>query len=370
MREAASRLSAALASPPPNGNSGDDASVDELFQAAVDREVRARLAQMLDGIEAYRHHPWRRTLPDVPVIWQQGTTRMLDYNPAGSPAVLVVPSLVNRCYVLDLMEGRSLTRWLAAEGLRPLLVDWDAPGDEERRFDLTAYISGRLEAALDAAVELTGGPLPVMGYCMGGNLTLALAVRRPRDVSGLSLFATPWDFHADRVEQALAIGEAAKLWAAGLETLGELPVDAMQALFYTLDPLQVVRKFLAFATFADSPKAEPFVALEDWLNDGMPLSAPVARECLVGWYGENTPARLEWRIAGRPVDPADYAGPTLAMIPEGDRIVPPESARALTANMPNATNLVLPLGHIGMVVAGKAPEMVWKPFRDWVREVG
>src|SRR3546814_10267711 len=48
-----------------------------------------------------------------------------------------------------------------------------------------------------------------------------------------------------------------------------------------LDPQLVVRKFLAFGRLdAASRKAEEFVALEDWLNDGVPLAAPVARECL------------------------------------------------------------------------------------------
>src|SRR3546814_11119030 len=71
-----------------------------------------------------------------------------------------------------------------------------------------------------------------------------------------------------------------------------------------LDPQLVVRKFLAFGRLdAASRKAEEFVALEDWLNDGVPLAAPVARECLGRWYGDNATARGQWRLAGCPVDP-------------------------------------------------------------------
>jgi polyhydroxyalkanoate synthase len=66
-----------------------------------------------------------------------------------------------------------------------------------------------------------------------------------------------------------------------LRQAGELPVDVIQALFAGLDPLLVVRKFVKFAGLDPaSPSAAQFVALEDWLNDGVPLAAEVTRECL------------------------------------------------------------------------------------------
>ena len=54
---------------------------------------------------------------------------------AATRAVLVVPSLINRWEVLDLTAEKSLLRAMAAAGLRPYLVDWGTPNDEERRFD-------------------------------------------------------------------------------------------------------------------------------------------------------------------------------------------------------------------------------------------
>jgi polyhydroxyalkanoate synthase len=266
-------------------------------------------------------------------------------------------------------------RWLAGQGLRPLLVDWDRPGPEERRFTLTDYIAGRLEAALDAVRAETGaetGTRPaVIGYCMGGLLALALALRRQDDVSGLALLATPWDFHAgagaDAGAQAALVAAALPGLAPLMEARGELPVDIIQGLFAGLDPQLVLRKFLAFAGLdPDSPKAAAFVALEDWLNDGVALSAPVARECLGGWYGENAPARGAWRVAGQVVDPRRLARPSLCMIPAQDRIVPPASARALAQALPGTETLTPRLGHIGMVVSAGAETQVWRPLADWL----
>jgi len=342
----------------------------EGLASAVDAELRSRADRFLAGIERYRQHPYRRALADPPAIWREGTTRLLDYGGAeGSAPVLVVPSLINRAYVLDLMPEKSLLRWLAQNGMRPLLVDWDKPGEAERRFGLTEYIAGRLEAALDVAVELARRPVAVMGYCMGGTLALALAARRPRQVSALALLATPWDFHAERPEQARLLGSLMPSLSAAFQAWGELPVEVLQTLFASLDPLLALRKFTRFAALGgQDPRAREFVALEDWLNDGVPLALPVAQECLAGWYGANGTARGRWRIAGRAVDPARCAMPALVVVPAQDRIVPPGSARALAGALPAATTLSPSLGHIGMVVSGGAAEAVWRPLGAWLRE--
>ncbi|WP_218822766.1 alpha/beta fold hydrolase [Tistlia consotensis] len=346
----------------------------ERFGAALDRAISARGRSLVEAIERYRRHPYRRRLTDPPTLWADGPARLLDYGAAGGsadrrdgPPLLVVPSLINRAYVLDLSERRSLLRWLAGAGFRPLLLDWGAPDAERRQFTLTDYVAGTLDGALDAVLEVSGRAPLLLGYCMGGLLALALAQRRQRDLAGLALLATPWDFHAGSTLHG-PLGRAAVLGCApALDLFGELPVDAIQALFASLDPELGVRKFLAFARLdPDGRRAEDFVALEDWLNDGVPLAAPVARECLGGWYGENTPARGLWRIAGRPVEPAAVELPSLVLVPAQDRIVPPASALALGEAIPGAEIRRPATGHIGMVVSGGAPEAVWRPLADWL----
>ncbi len=122
--------------------------------------------------------------------------------------------------------------------------------------------------------------------------------------------------------------------------LREVPVDILQALFTAADPLVAMRKFSRFAALADEPAARHFVAVEDWLNDGVPLTLNVARECLAGWYGANEPGRGLWRIAGRPVLPQSVTQPALVVVPSHDRIVPPASAEALVRDLPAGERLV------------------------------
>ncbi len=363
-------------------------------------------AALLAGIAAYRRHPYERRVAEPPCIWTEGGSRLLDYGPAGAPPVLVVPSLVNRAYVLDLAEQHSMLRFLAAGGVRPLLLDWGWPDAAARSFTLTDYVAGRLERALVSV----GRPVTLAGYCMGGLMAVAEAARRPDLVSRLVLLATPWDFWAaDTPAEDVPAGHpwaentlAEKTWAEDIRAedtraedvpagdvrakhgaaarrlgaclpllepalaLGTLPVDALQVLFSLAEPGSVAAKYRAFGTQdQQGRRAEMFVAIEDWLSDGVPLAAPVAREVLAGWYGGNTPARGLWRCAGLAVRPP--AMPSFIAVPGRDRIVPPGSALALAAAMPDAVVVRPQAGHVGMVAGSGARAALWEPLLAWLR---
>jgi len=350
----------------------------EALTVAVEREGRRRLDAFLTGVERYRHHPYRRDPDNLPVVWSSGTTVLYDYGSShgggtGQPAIplLLVPSLINRAYILDLSARRSFARWLSANGFWPFLVDWGAPAAAERDFSLTDYVVGRLEPALDEVLSLAGEKPALLGYCMGGLLAAALAQRRTDSFRSLALLATPWDFHAERPSQSMGVARfaAASDWL--IAALGELPVDIIQMLFASLDPILAERKFSKFARLdPESDAAQDFVALEDWLNDGVSLSAPVARECLSGWYGGNTPVAGRWNVGESAVEPAKVSLPSLVVIPGHDRIVPPESAEALGRALPNATVLRPDVGHIGMMVSRGVETKLWPQIADWLRGAG
>ena len=358
----------------------------EDLSAAVDRELLRRADLFATGLEIYRQHPYCRVAVDRPVLWQEGSTKLLDFGPADAPPLLVIPSLVNRSYVLDLAPDHSLLAFLATAGVRPLLVDWGVPGTDERGFGLTDYIAGRLDRAFDITGEIAdaagwGGPgrrrqgvhvqgVHVLGYCMGGLLALALAERKVRQTRSLTLLATPWDFHAQQPAQAKLLGALAAPLAQAFAAAGVLPVELLQSWFFMADPAQGLRKFSRLAALdPTSPAASHFVAIEDWLNDGVPLALPTARECLADWYGANLPVAGRWRVAGHAVDPRRLNVPTLVVLPGHDRIVPPPSAAALADQLPRVDRLTPSLGHVGMVVSEQAKTQVWQPIATWLNGV-
>jgi len=137
-----------------------------------------------------------------------------------------------------------------------------------------------------------------------------------------------------------------------------------------IDPFSVGEKYRNFASQDKSlPRAKRFVAMEDWLADGVPLAAPVAREALGGWYGSNDAARGAWRVAGLPVVPEELAMPSFAAIPGRDRLVPAVSALPLARRLKNVKIIEPAAGHIGMIAGTNARRALWEPFIQWLHSL-
>jgi polyhydroxyalkanoate synthase len=109
-----------------------------------------------------------------------------------------------------------------------------------------------------------------------------------------------------------------------------------------------------------SEKARAFVTLEDWANDGPPLPGAAARELFEDFSAHDLPGTGAWRVGGRTIDPAALPCPALHIRSTTDRIVPAASAP------PGGHRVELALGHVGMIVGGRAREALWEPLDAWV----
>jgi poly(3-hydroxyalkanoate) synthetase len=328
----------------------------------------AKAEGFLAGVRAYWAHSFRRAATSRRELWRDGAARLLDVGGAGRP-VLVVPSLINRAEVLDLLPGRSLLGHLAETGFRPLLLDWGAPQAAKLGFTLTRQIHGRAQAALDAAIRAAGEPPVLVGYCLGGLIAAGLAAAQQSDLAGLALLATPWDFHAAKARAGPPLAAIPQLTTT-IAALGHAPVDLLQGFFASLDPLSVIAKYARFAELASNdPRAQVFVAVEDWLNDGVPLAGPVAQECLLDWYGRNLPARGQWAPGGIAVEPARLDLPVFVAAPHRDRIVPSASAEAIVPRLARATLARPGAGHVSMIVGDHAERELWQPLVQWLRRI-
>lgn len=347
-----------------------DQGATEALADAVRRTTEARWRTFWQGVDAYRAHPFRRAQPDRGVVATVGgTTLFRAGDPAGGPPVIAVPSLVNGSEVLDLTPSRSLIEGLADAGFAAYLVDWGEPGENARALTFDAYVQKRLSLLLDAVVAETGKRPLLVGYCMGGLLATALAASRRADVAGLALLATPWDFHAPAPEAAAHVAGLAPAFEAAAAVNGALPFDVLQILFFLLDPTLAARKFRRFAAMGKTTaRAKLFVAMEDWVNGGPDLAAPIVSTVLRDWYGANATRQGAWRVGDAIVTDKSYAGPTFVAAPSRDRIVPPTSALAYGRDARNVTHLSVEGGHVGMIVGDNAMARLWRPLCAWLKD--
>ena len=95
--------------------------------------------------------------------------------------ILIVYALVNRPYIVDLQEGRSLVANLLELGLDVYLIDWGHPSRGDRWLTLDNYINGYINNCVDVVRDRHNlEQINLLGICQGGNLQPLLQFPLPR----------------------------------------------------------------------------------------------------------------------------------------------------------------------------------------------
>lgn len=307
--------------------------------------ARAALA----GLRVYERAPRRERPPSKPELARVRGSVLRDQGGSGPPA-LVVPSLINPPRILDLDEQVSLTAAIARMGRRALLLDW-GKADERRSLSVSAHI----EELLLPMLREIGEPVTLIGYCLGGTMAIAAAHLAP--VERVITIAAPWHFanYPDDSRRAL-LG----MWnqsEAAAQQLGALPMEVLQAAFWSLDPFRTVRKFAEFGRLdPDSIEAWRFIELEEWANEGEPLPYPAAKELIEELFGKDLPGSGRW------IGSDELAVPALHLTAQHDRIAPPATA-------PAGERIAIPSGHVGMIV-GSARHKLHEALRRFLETRG
>lgn len=314
----------------------------------------ARLRAALAGLKAYQGAPRGARPAEARLAGRIGRVSLRAFSSAGRP-VLFVPSLINGSEILDLSIENSMMRWLAERDLSPVLLDWGTPSADERHLD----IGGHVERYILPALDLLGGDAILAGYCLGGTMSIAAAALHPP--KALILVAAPWDFggfSSQTRNDLLTVWHAAEPMAKGF---GLLPAEVLQQIFWRIDPARTIAKFEQFAgKDPASPEGRNYVAVEDWANDGPPLSYAAGRELMEDLMGANRTGAGQWQVGGRTIDPSGFDFPLLNILSTVDRITPAASG------WQGGERVALAEGHVGMVVGRKARGSLWRRLADWV----
>jgi polyhydroxyalkanoate synthase len=318
---------------------------------------------------------WRRAPKGQPLVgatphavaWTENKWRLLRFEPTRrrfARPVLLVPSLINRWYVLDLGPGRSFIEWLVAQGHEVFCIDWGTPGDEDRYLTWDDFAGRYVGRAIRVAARLGGtGDVHVLGYCLGGTLVAShAAAGLSRDeIATITGLAAPIDFdHAG----IMATWTRTPQFEVGalIEAFGNVPWRLMQASFQMLKPTLPATKVVSLLDRAwDDEFLETFLATERWGNDNVSFPGACYARYIEELYRRNALVRGQFSVCGQRAELASITCPVLAIAFEDDHIVPLPAAAPLVTGVASRDKYLMPMrgGHVGAVVSRKASERLW-----------
>lgn len=307
------------------------------------------------------------------VVFHENKWRLLRYRPrpagvAFTTPILLVPSLINRHYVLDLMPGKSFAGFLVERGHDVFVIDWGTPGDEDRYLAFDDVCDGYLGRAVRQAARATArGQVHLLGYCLGGTLAAIHAAVRPGPVASLTALAAPIQFGAEGLLSAWTRSPSFDLDAL-VDANGNVPWQLLQSSFTMLRPTLPLSKAMHLIDRAWNDEfLDGFLALETWGNDNVSFPGEFYRRYLDALYRKDELARGTFTLSGMPARLSQVTCPTLAVTFEHDNIVPAASAAALLplVGATDKQQIHLPGGHVGAVVSKSAAKTLWPQLSDW-----
>jgi polyhydroxyalkanoate synthase len=283
--------------------------------------------------------------------------------------LLLIPSLINRWYIMDLRPGASLVEALTNAGIDTWCLDWGVPHDEERYVSWDE-LQARIARAARRVRRITGAKrIGVLGYCMGGTLASIHAALHPETIGALVNLAGPIDFsRGGRLAQMV---DPDWFDAGAIADAGNVSASQMQSGFAAMRPtLDLVKMVSQFENVGDDETRLAFAALEEWSSDNIAFPAEAYRRYIGDLYQSNQLIKGEHRIAGEPADLSAITAPVLTIVASRDHICPPDAATALNEGCSSAVRdvLTVPGGHVGAVVGRRAATEMYPATTAWLIE--
>ena len=164
---------------------------------AHSERTRARLDRLHEVLTSGGH--FGSGASPATIVYEENKLRLLRLvddsgRPRSGPPVLFVPAPVSRYFVIDLLPGRSFAGHVANAGFDVYIIDFGTPGEEDRFADLEYFVEGLVRRCVRKASALSGhAAINIIGYCLGGTLSLLYTALHPSTVSRLVLLTTMID---------------------------------------------------------------------------------------------------------------------------------------------------------------------------------
>jgi polyhydroxyalkanoate synthase subunit PhaC len=313
------------------------------------------------------------------IVWTLNKAKLYRYTPVlpkekrHPVRLILVFALMNRPYISDLRPGHSFVDFMIRSGYDLYLLDWGAPGPEDKNLKFDDYVLDYMPRAIRKMKSVAESEeFSMLGWCIGAILTTAYAALRPNDgLRNLILLTAPLDFgDKEGITFARWVDEryfdVEKVPAA----FGNMPGELIDYGAKALKPIEnYLVNYLKLWDNLENPQVvEARQAMNTWVTDNIPLAGGAFRQLIVDLYRNNRLMRNEWRLRSERVDLSRIRAKLLTVIAEGDHITPPCQSKAIMSKVSSKDKelFTMPGGHIGIMAGSAAHKCTWPHIEDWL----
>jgi polyhydroxyalkanoate synthase len=315
------------------------------------------------------------------VVWTLNKAKLYHYIPQVPKEqrhpvpLLLVFALMNRPYILDLRPGASFVEYMVKQGYDVYLLDWGAPGIEDKHLKFDDYTLEYMPRAIRKMKAVSGSDeFSLLGWCIGAILTSIYASLRPDDgLRNLILLTAPLDF--SRKEDLLFARWTDERYfdiEKVLATFGNMPAEMIDYGAKALKPVEnYVSNYLRLWDNIENPLVvESWHAMNTWVSDNIPLAGGAFRQLIVDLYRNDRLMKGELIIRGENVDLGKLRASLLAIIAENDHITPPCQTEPAIAKIGSSDKEIyrVPGGHIGIMAGSGAAKRTWPHLNEWLAQ--
>jgi class III poly(R)-hydroxyalkanoic acid synthase PhaC subunit len=293
-----------------------------------------------------------------------------DLPPKHKTPILVIYSLINRHYILDLLPNVSVIKNLQKQGFDIYAMGWGTPKSFDRDLSLEIYAEEYIGAAVEKIKEISGSKkVSLFGYCWGGLFALIYSATHQENVKNLILHATPIDIEK---EKTIIENWTAHLNADDLvDTCGNIPGGLLNLAFILRNPVETMLKYPRYFSEPRSlDEITQFFAIETWLYDSRPIIGEVYREIVDQVYKKNLLIKNKMKVGSKIINLKDISIPVLDIVGTKDDLVPPSASKSVI-NAVGSTDKKLiefPTGHVGLCISNLAHEKLWPEVGKWLAQ--
>ncbi|MEZ4632521.1 MAG: class III poly(R)-hydroxyalkanoic acid synthase subunit PhaC [Deinococcales bacterium] len=291
--------------------------------------------------------------------------------------VLISYALVNRPYMVDLQEDRSLVKNLLKLGMDVYIIDWGYPRSVDRYRTLEDYICYYLDSFIDIIRERHAlDKINLLGICQGGVFSLMYSsLFGDEKIRNLITMVTPVDFIQDdgllNQWSGCTYGPKSMDVDVMVDALGNVGGDFMNYGYLMLRPFSLgLGKYIGLPDImGDKDKLTNFLRMERWIFDSPDQAGEAFRQFIKDMYQGNKLIKGQVRLGQHQVNLKNITMPLLNIYAEQDHLVPPASTKALKNYIGSSDYEVhgFPVGHIGMYVSGKVQKDLPPLIANWLK---